>query len=97
MSREYRETTQTQTFIGVAKVTCDRCGDSARVVGATPKLAWGGFSALEQGSADAIELDLCRSCTEEIIEFIKQHPRAVIRRQSDDIQAMGQAEREART
>lgn len=93
MSREYREVTQTQTSIMTSAVRCDRCGESARVVGAPPREAWGTLTVLQQGSADVVELDLCRGCSEAVLGFALDHPRAVKRTTRDAMAEMDERER----
>lgn len=91
--RTWRESITTQTHIHVAEVACDRCGESAKVVGATNHAAWGEVEVLEQGAEDVIQLDLCRDCSEALVDWLKQHPRARVRRRSDAIREMDKAVR----
>lgn len=80
--------------IVVTSIRCDGCGDDAVVIGAktgfggTSVIPWGSFEAFTQGSTDPVVLDLCRSCSEDIIKFVTLHKNAIIRRQSDTIKDM---------
>lgn len=93
--RAYKEIAHTQIQVVASEITCDRCGESARVIGAPgDRLSWGTFEACESGTTDLVQMDLCRQCTLDIIEFLMAHPRAVKRTQRDRLDAIGKAVRE---
>ena len=75
MAHKFKEVSRPQTYLVPVGATCDRCGESAGIMGAgRDRVAWGDVSVNIQGTFGLFKADLCRSCSEELRDWIDEGP-----------------------